>query len=56
MQKIKPTATTGIQNGEKTHHQDQSILLVSFNIKKIMNRIVVNPIPLLVLFDIFKNL
>lgn len=28
----------GIQRGDVTHHQDQSILFVSFSIKKIINR------------------
>ena len=36
----------GIQSGENTHHQDQSKLPVSFNIKNIKKTIVVSPNPL----------
>ena len=52
---IEKTITTGIQNGENTHHQDQSILFVSFKIKKTIKTIVANPNPplLLLLPDIY---
>jgi hypothetical protein len=46
--KIDKNPTIGIQSGEVTHHQDQSILLVSFNIRNTKNRTVVIPIPPLV--------
>jgi hypothetical protein len=42
------TEAIGIQSGEKTHHQDQSILLVNLSVRNIKNKIVVNPIPPLV--------
>lgn len=40
----------GIHNGEQTHHQDQSIVLVNFKTRKIKNKTVPNPIPLLAFF------
>lgn len=54
--KTEITKATGIQNGENTHHQDQSILSVNFRIKKTRKTIVVNPNPpFVLLLDIFKN-
>jgi len=54
--KIETTKATGIQNGENTHHQDQSILSVNFKIKKTKKTIVLNPKPpFALLLDIFKN-
>ena len=41
----------GIQIGEVTHHQDQSILLVNFNTKKIKNSTVPTPTP----FPVFDS-
>ena len=32
-----------IHNGAVTHHHDQSIVLVNFNIRKMRNKIVPNP-------------
>ena len=42
----------GIQNGDVTHHQDQSIFPVSFNTKNTMNNTPGSPIPFDVLFFI----
>ena len=41
----------GINAGENTHHQDQSIVSVNFNTKKTMN-IKNNPLPLDFVFAI----
>jgi hypothetical protein len=46
--KIKKNIDIGTQNGENTHHQDQSMLLVNFKVRNIRNKIVDRPIPLLV--------
>jgi len=35
----------GIHNGDVTHHQDQSILFVNFNVRNIKNKIAGNPKP-----------
>ena len=40
----------GIQNGDVTHHQDQSILSVSFKVRNIRNNIDGNPNPLSIFF------
>jgi hypothetical protein len=45
------TKAKGIQRGEHTHHQDQSILSHSLRTKKIRNRIM--PIPIPVPVDVF---
>ena len=37
--------TTGIQRGEVTHHQDQSMFPVSLRTKNTTNNTPVNPIP-----------
>ena len=53
--KIIPIAINskiGIQNGENTHHQDQSILPVNLRIKNTRNKTVVVPTPLDVVFSI----
>ena len=43
----------GIQIGEVTHHQDQLIVLVSFNTRKMRNNTVPTPTPpVVVSFDI----
>jgi len=41
---------TGIQRGEVTHIQDQSILLVNFKIRKTINKTAVRLRPLFVVF------
>lgn len=41
----------GIQRGEQTHHQDQSILLVNLRIRNTINTIPEIPSPLDLLFD-----
>jgi hypothetical protein len=46
--RAKPIAN-GIQRGEVTHHQDQSIFPVSFNTKNTTNKTPGSPIP----FDVF---
>ena len=35
----------GIHSGDVTHHQDQSILFVNFNVRNIKNKIAGNPSP-----------
>lgn len=35
----------GIHSGDVTHHQDQSILFVNFNVRNIKNKIAGNPNP-----------
>ena len=47
--------TTGIQNGDVTHHQDQSILSVNFNVRNIKNNIDGSPNPFSIFF-ILTNL
>lgn len=46
---------TGIQRGDKTHHQDQSILFVNFNTTNTTNRIVGNDVVCF-LFSIVRGL
>ena len=46
----------GIHNGEVTHHHDQSILCVNFNVMNIKKSIVGTPIPPDVLFVMPINL
>ena len=46
---------TGIHIGDVTHHQDQSILSVNFNVRNIKNKIAGNPSPLSTFF-ILTNL
>ena len=46
MKIIDNTNAIGIQRGEVTHHQDQSIVFVNLRIIKIKNRTIPNPIPL----------
>ena len=46
MKIIDNTNAIGIQRGEVTHHQDQSIVFVNLRIIKIKNRTMPNPIPL----------
>lgn len=41
----KITNPNGIHSGEVTHHQDQSIVFVSFKTRKTTKRIVDNEIP-----------
>ena len=43
--KIPKVKANGIQRGEVTHHQDQSMLCVNFSTKKIMNSKLGSPIP-----------
>ena len=52
--KIPTARATGIQRGEVTHHQDQSIFPVSFNTKNTTNRTAVklSPLPVFDFFDI----
>jgi hypothetical protein len=40
----------GIQNGDVTHHQDQSILFVNFNVINIKNNIDGSPNPFSIFF------
>ena len=40
----------GIQKGDVTHHQDQSILSVSFNVRNIKNNIAGIPNPFSIFF------
>lgn len=52
------TISGGIHRGAVTHHQDQSIVSVSFKMRNTINRIAPNPIPppaFVVLFDILLN-
>lgn len=49
--KIETIKAIGIQRGEVTHHQDQSIFPVSLRTKNIMNNNPDNPIPDEELFD-----
>jgi len=44
--------TDGIQSGDVTHHQDQSILFVNLRTRKTTNRMKLNPNPLFVLLFI----
>jgi hypothetical protein len=50
MRNIPNTIAIGIQSGEVTQTQDQLILPVSFNTRKTMKRIPLNPKPLFELF------
>jgi len=45
MNNIENIIKHGIQYGENTHHQDQFILLVNFNIEKIITSKVKKLIP-----------
>ena len=45
----------GIQNGDVTHHQFQSILFVNFNVRNIKNNMLGNPNTLSIFF-ILTNL
>ena len=43
--KIEPKRAIGIQRGEVTHHQDQSMFPVNLRTKNTTNNTPVNPIP-----------
>ena len=43
--KIQPARTNGIQRGEVTHHQDQSMFPVNLRTKNTTNNTPVKPIP-----------